>query len=596
MNFSVAAGHILSYVLAGVLSLLFPSVGFGDEPQKKVLIFNSEDVNVPANSILVPAIRSALKSGPPPRVEIFSESLDNFRIPNEKYETDLVGLLQRKYQGVNIDLIIPLGHPALQFVLKYRAKLFPGSPVVFGVHEENRVAGMSLGSNITGVWGRIELSPTLDIALTLHPGADRVAVVASRSSIGKYMAAQAQREFAPYQEKVRFTYLTDLTFEELRQALASLPKKSIILFLTFTVDREGKNLPPSELLPLLAPSANAPIYVVSQIPFGYGVVGGRLLSYDAIGARTGEVALKVLAGQRPDDITSRPVASVTMFDWRQLKRWGVSEDRLPQGSILLFKEPSFWELYRWRIVAAVALLVAQTLLIAGLLVQWSRSARAEKSRRASEENLRKLSGRLLYLQDEERRRIAAELHDGLGQSLAIINNRALIGLRDAADSDRVTEQFEEISFAASSAIDEVREIAHNLRPHELDKLGLIQAVKSMVAKVSDSSAIRFSSDLDEFDGLLPLEAETSIYRIVQEGLNNIVKHADATEALVSVKRIGNELVITVSDNGKGIPKPMTNGELGTDADSGWSESPNGRECLVGPVWSTQLRVEARPSL
>ena len=302
--------------------------------------------------------------------------------------------------------------------------------------------------------------------MKLHPGAEQVAVVASGSSLGKYLAAQAQREFAPYQEKVRFTYLTDLTFEELRQALASLPPKSFILFLTFALDREGKTLSVPEQMSLLAPSANAPIYVVHQTQFADGVVGGQLLSFDAIGGRLGEVALKVLAGQRPDDIISQPVASVTMFDWRQLKRWGISEDKLPQGSILRFREPSFWELYRWRIVAAVALLVAQMLLITGLLVQRSRRALADKSRWASEENLRKLSGRLLYLQDEERRRIAAELHDGLGQSLAIINNRALIGLRGAADPERVAEQLEEISFAASSAIDEVREIAHNLRPHE----------------------------------------------------------------------------------------------------------------------------------
>jgi len=170
-----------------------------------------------------------------------------------------------------------------------------------------------------------------------------------------------------------------------------------------------------------------------------------------------------------------------------------------------------------------------------------------------------MTGQLITLRDEEQRRIAAELHDGLGQSLVIINNRALIGLRDADPSSRVTEQFEEISFAASSAIDEVREIVYNLRPHELGKLGLVQAIKSMVSKISDSSMLRLSTDLDEVDSLLSEEAETNIYRIVQEALNNVVKHAEATEIKVSLKRTGLELLITVADNGKGIVN-ATNGE------------------------------------
>jgi len=179
--------------------------------------------------------------------------------------------------------------------------------------------------------------------------------------------------------------------------------------------------------------------------------------------------------------------------------------------------------------------------------------------RRSESALRKMAGQLITLRDEEQRRIAAELHDGLGQSLVIINNRALIGLRDAEPSSRTTEQFEEISFAASSAIDEVREIVYNLRPHELGKLGLVQAIKSMVRKISDSSALCVSTDLDAVDDLLSEEAETSIYRIVQEALNNVVKHAEATEANLTLKRTGPNLLITVTDNGKGIVKPR-NGE------------------------------------
>ena len=159
------------------------------------------------------------------------------------------------------------------------------------------------------------------------------------------------------------------------------------------------------------------------------------------------------------------------------------------------------------------------------------------------------------LQEEERLRVAAELHDGLGQNLAIIKNRALIGLRDETNLERVREQLEEITATATSSILEVREIAHNLRPYELDRLGLVAAIESMIERVSDSTSISLSADLERIEGLLSLEAETSVYRIVQEGLNNVVKHSHATAARIEIKKDTRQLVISVHDNGKGIPSP-----------------------------------------
>ncbi len=173
-------------------------------------------------------------------------------------------------------------------------------------------------------------------------------------------------------------------------------------------------------------------------------------------------------------------------------------------------------------------------------------------RRRAEEELRRLTARLLQLQDEERHRIASELHDSLGQSLAIIRNRATICLRSLAEQEQVKEQLEEISATAAAAIDDVREITHNLRPYELDRLGLVEAIESMTVKVSNSTAIRLSCELDRIEELFTPEEETWIYRIVQEGLNNVVRHAEATEGRVVIKREGSEVIISVEDNGKGI--------------------------------------------
>ena len=175
-----------------------------------------------------------------------------------------------------------------------------------------------------------------------------------------------------------------------------------------------------------------------------------------------------------------------------------------------------------------------------------------------------MTGRLLMLQDEERRRVAGELHDGLGQSLAIIKNRALIGLQDQTNHERAMDQLGEIAETATGAILEVREIAHNLRPYQLDRLGLVAAIKHMITRVSESTVLNVASDMEKIDGLLSPEAETSVYRIVQEGLNNVVKHSSATNARVEIKRDGGQLAISVHDNGKGISPsaPSGNGAKG----------------------------------
>jgi signal transduction histidine kinase len=180
-------------------------------------------------------------------------------------------------------------------------------------------------------------------------------------------------------------------------------------------------------------------------------------------------------------------------------------------------------------------------------------------RKHNEQTLQHLTARIFMLQDEERQRVAAELHDGLGQSLAIIKNRAQMGLRSQADPDRMMEQLEEISATATASILEVREIAHNLRPYELDRLGLGAAIESMVERVSNSTSISLTADLERMEDLLSPEAEISVYRIVQEALNNVIQHSKATAARIEIRTSGRQMTISVQDNGAGFPVSPGNG-------------------------------------
>jgi signal transduction histidine kinase len=160
------------------------------------------------------------------------------------------------------------------------------------------------------------------------------------------------------------------------------------------------------------------------------------------------------------------------------------------------------------------------------------------------------SHRLSASQEAERKRIAAELHDSLGQRLVVIKNLAVLAKMPPADD--APARIDAIAAEAHQAIADVREIAQNLRPHELDRLGLTKALTSLVRKTTAASTITLTSDVDALDGVFAKDAEVTVYRVVQESLNNVLKHSAATQARLTVRRENGRVLIAIEDNGRGF--------------------------------------------
>ena len=212
--------------------------------------------------------------------------------------------------------------------------------------------------------------------------------------------------------------------------------------------------------------------------------------------------------------------------------------------------PPFWKTW-W-----FGFLVAASLAGVGLTIHYRR-VEGLKKRHAEQESF---TTQLIESQEAERKRIASELHDSLGQSLVLIKNFALLGINSPNDQGVALTRMTEISETASQAIGEVREIAYNLRPYQLDRLGLTKAIEAILGKVSSSSTIEFSSLIESIDGMFSKANEIHLYRIVQESVNNIIKHSEATRASVEVRCDQRTITIAIEDNGKGIARP-------TDGDS-----------------------------
>ena len=160
------------------------------------------------------------------------------------------------------------------------------------------------------------------------------------------------------------------------------------------------------------------------------------------------------------------------------------------------------------------------------------------------------SRRLLESQEAERKRIASEMHDSLGQYLLAIKNWALFGLNSLPKEDAAREYLDEVSETSSLALNEVREIAHNLRPYQLERLGLTNTLEYMLKNLKTPT--RFTSEIENIDGALSKDSEIVFYRIVQESVNNVIKHSQANNARISVKRNGENLEFVCRDDGRGF--------------------------------------------
>ncbi|HKQ04520.1 MAG TPA: sigma 54-interacting transcriptional regulator [Blastocatellia bacterium] len=365
-----------------------------DETPKKVLIVSSEDLTLPGPARVSQALRSTFRNNSSDRFQFYQEAMDAYRFPEEKYAEELVRFLKRKYEGEKIDLIIAYGPPALRIVANNRDKLLPGTPIIFYYLAGDEETARHLDPDVTGVRSRSDYRKTLETALALQPETENIFVVAGSAGLDKFILSEARQEFARYEGKQEITYLTDLTMEEFRQKVAALPPKSIVILLSLFLDSAGKSFPGPEQASSLASVSSAPVYGTAQTHFGNGIVGGSLMDFDADGASLGQLALRVLNGERPQDIPLQHAPNALMFDGRALRRWGISERHLPPGSTVEFREPTFWQLYRWYVSFFIVVALLEGVLIAALLLQRARRRQAEKESR-----------RLAQVAEEERQRL-----------------------------------------------------------------------------------------------------------------------------------------------------------------------------------------------
>ena len=220
--------------------------------------------------------------------------------------------------------------------------------------------------------------------------------------------------------------------------------------------------------------------------------------------------------------------------------------------------------------------------------------RAEEALRESEQRLRFLTSQLLSAQERERKRISMELHDELGQSLAVLKLQIRAIERGLGDDQQdLKEGCVELLLYLDGVIDDVRRLSRDLSPAILEDLGLQSALKYLINGVSKHYTVSQAFEVEDLDQLFPAEAQIIIYRIFQECLTNISKHADATEVSIAVKEHDGLISLMIEDNGAGFDPALVLARRATGRGLGLAALDE-RARMLGGLWRSGASREPAP--
>ncbi len=353
---------------------------FAAEPQpsgageKQVVVLYSQPRDFPATEMVEQGLMAEEFARENRRsVQLYSEYLDLSRFRDVPQRTALANLLQNRYDGGNIDLVICVDVPAALFLMENGDKLFSGIRVVMCSIPEalkDRILASPLKDRVSGMLEPAELSQRLvESALRMKPDTKHVVLISGAFEQDHVRSVALRNALEAMQHKVEFIDLTGLSLGDILARCEHLPQDSIIFYSTLFVDGKGRSYVPRMVLRSIAANTDLPIFGPYESYMGDGIIGGPLVSLRLEGKKAAEMALRILHGQPPSNspfITPDDI-HLTQYDWRQLQRHNITESLLPKDSTILFREATIWDLYKQYIVGVAILLALQTMLIVGLV-------------------------------------------------------------------------------------------------------------------------------------------------------------------------------------------------------------------------------------
>jgi PAS domain S-box-containing protein len=659
---------LLSIWTLGWAILAPHSIAADPTSAKNVLILNSFTQRSVTD--LFGPLKSATRSHIAVPVNFQVEYLESERFESPGYEAGLSESLAGTYAG-KLDLVIAISYPALRFAIDHRGQIFPGVPVIFTDVATSRLEGRPMWPGVTGVSENIDVHGTLDLALRLHPDTKNVVIITGTSEFERYWQKVADDELRLHASSLKSIDLVGIPPDELLREVASLPPHTVVLFQLIPLESAQPVIGAYDVLVAIA--EKFPTYCILNYCFDRGAVGGSYPDSNEQEVKGGELAARILSGEEPETIpVANDPSAHAYVDWRQLRRWNISEAALPAGTFVLYRQPTFFERYRKYVISGSLLIILQTLLIIGLLVQRRRRRKTEIRLRESEkrfrvmadttpslvwmcnrdgqviylndrlikfagqdpkaglgdiwttnihpddlqnvlagnslalsqqktfsreyrlrrrdgvyrwmldvaaprinedgsfagfigsaidisdqklanETLEAISGKLIEAQEEERTRIARELHDDICQRMALLSMElGQDNMEFRGSSEPTLARIQEIRSHCVEIANDVQTLSHKLHSSKLDYLGVEAAIRSFCRELSQQHHVLVDFTCENVPNPLPRDISLSLFRVTQEALHNAVKYSGADRFTVNLLRTENDIQLEIKDAGAGF--------------------------------------------
>ena len=346
-----------------------------------LLLQRSADVGGSLRTRFDAAFADALRADRSTNVELYEETIESERFPGAAQAQVFTSYLTRKYAGRKIDVIVATGFGPLSFARQHRG-LFGNPPIVASVSAPGQ---LDSNDNVIGLQGGFWVGQTISLAKQLLPDTRAVYVIDATPANDGDLELAVRHQWRERHSDLTLVYLRDLVLDDLVARLEAIPPHSIVVLIRQAIRTPSRNLERAEGLTRVLRASPVPVFSLREDSLGRGVVGGPIWRFETDARRVATMARRIATGTSPRDIPIGRNTYQTMLDWQQLQRWGISESRIPAGSIVLFRPKSFLDQYGGYVAGGVAVFTAELMLIVGLLAQRARRRRAEDNARTHAE-------------------------------------------------------------------------------------------------------------------------------------------------------------------------------------------------------------------